>query len=256
MRFNLAVVCTSWCLHLLSSAMIIQAQESSTTKPATTVQSLPISDVAMIDGKGPGWVPLTGDDFEMVNGDPDTWTWNGSLVKCTGKPVGVTRSKRTYKNFELVGTWRHLSDGGNSGFFLWAPEAALKDLPKNRLPSGGIEVQVLDHGYTKKYEESSGKKADWFTTHGDVFPVGSSKMKPFPPVAPNSSRSFPRENRSRPTPEWNHYYIRAIEGEVRLWVNGAEVSGGTDCTPSDGYLCLEAEGAPVEFKDIRIRVLP
>ncbi len=73
-------------------------------------------------------------------------------------------------------------------------------------------------------------------------------MKPFPPVAPNSSRSFPRENRSRPTPEWNHYYIRAIQGEVRLWVNGAEVSGGTECTPSEGYLCLEAEGAPSSSK--------
>ncbi len=219
-------------------------------------QSKPLTEFAIIDGTGPDWKTLSGEDFEMVNGDEDTWRWEGSLVKCKGKPVGVTRSKKTYKNFELVGWWRHLSDGGNSGFFLWAPEAVLKDLPKNKLPGGGIEVQVLDHGYTEKYEKSSGKKADWFTTHGDVFPVGSSKMKPFPPVAPNSSRSFPKENRSKPTPEWNHYYIRAINGEVRLWVNGVEVSGGTECSPSDGYLCLEAEGAPVEFKDIRIRVLP
>ena len=56
--------------------------------------------------------------------------------------------------------------------------------------------------------------------------------------------------------EWNHYYVRGINGEVRLWVNGEEVSGGTNCLPNEGYLCLEAEGAPVEFQDIRIRELP
>jgi hypothetical protein len=81
-------------------------------------------------------------------------------------------------------------------------------------------------------------------------------MKPFPPVAPGGSRSFPTQNRSKATPEWNHYYVRAIQGEVRLWVNGVEVSGGTECKPAEGFLCLEAEGAPVEFKNIRLRELP
>jgi hypothetical protein len=56
--------------------------------------------------------------------------------------------------------------------------------------------------------------------------------------------------------EWNHYYVRCINGEVRLWVNGEEVSGGTNCQPRLGYLCLESEGSPVEFKNMRIRVLP
>ena len=115
---------------------------------------------------------------------------------------------------------------------------------------------MLDHGYTERYEQSSGKKADWFTTDGDVFPVGSSDMKPFPPIAPDGKRSFPSARHSRGTPEWNHYAIRAIDGEVRLWVNGHEVSGGSDCTPSTGYLCLESEGAPVEFRHLWIRELP
>jgi hypothetical protein len=35
----------------------------------------------------------------------------------------------------------------------------------------GIEVQVLDHGYATQYEKQTGKKPDWFTTHGDVFPI-------------------------------------------------------------------------------------
>ena len=41
--------------------------------------------------------------------------------------------------------------------------------------------------------------------------------------------------------------MRCINGEVRLWVNGEEVSGGTNIRPATGYLCLESEGAPVEF---------
>jgi hypothetical protein len=81
-------------------------------------------------------------------------------------------------------------------------------------------------------------------------------MKPFPPVAPDGKRSFPTARHSRGTPEWNHYYIRAIDGEVRLWVNGHEVSGGSGCTPASGFLCLESEGAPVEFRRLRIRELP
>jgi hypothetical protein len=132
----------------------------------------------------------------------------------------------------------------------------MKDLQPGKLPSVGIECQVLDHGYKVNYEKQSGKKADWFTTDGDVFPVGKSKMKPFPPVSPNGSRSFPRKNLSKGVGEWNHYYIRAINGEVRLWVNGEEVSGGNECEPRSGHICLESEGSPVEFRHLRIRDLP
>ena len=212
---------------------------------------------AFIDGTGPDWVALGEKDFVHVNCDKETWTWKEGFVACTGSPVGVIRSQKKYTNFELVAQWRHLKSGGNSGIFVWTSDAALKDLKRNSLPPEGIEIQVLDHGYTEQYEQSTGKKADWFTSHGDVFPVGSAKMVPFEPQAPNNTgRSFPRKNLSKGLNEWNHYYIRCLNGEVRLWVNGEEVSGGNKCEPSTGYVCLESEGAPVEFKGIRIRELP
>ncbi len=212
---------------------------------------------AFIDGTGPGWRELSRDDFTNVNCDPGTWTWADGLIKCTGSPVGVIRTKTTVTNLELVVEWRHLKSGGNSGVFLWATPESIKSLEsgKGRLPTG-IEVQVLDHGYKEQYEKSSGKKADWFTTNGDVFPTGSTKMEPFPPVSPSGERSFPRKELSKGVGEWNHYYVRAINGEVRLWVNGEEVSGGRNCRPATGYLCLESEGAPIEFKNLRIRELP
>jgi hypothetical protein len=224
------------------------------TSAATT--SLGDEPRAFVDGRGPGWVELGEADFARVNCDPETWGWKGGVVHCTGRPVGVLRTRRPLGNFELVAEWRHLRSGGNSGFFVWCPEAALQGLKPDALPGGGIEVQVLDHGYTEQFEKQTGKKADWFTTDGDVFPVGTSKMKPFPPTSPDGSRSFPTQRRSKGLNEWNHYYVRCINGEVRLWVNGAEVSGGTGCNPSRGYLCLESEGSPVEFRGIKVRELP
>ena len=211
---------------------------------------------AYLDGTGNGWKALGQDDFVTVNGNSDTWTWKDGTVHCTGLPVGVARTRKPLENFELVAQWRHLRSGGNSGIFVWAGEKSLEGLKPGSLPRGGIEVQILDHGYKDQYEKQSGKKADWFTTNGDVFPVGTSRMTPFPPVSPDGSRSFPRKNLSKGVGRWNHYYVRCINGEVRLWVNGEEVSGGTSCEPHQGYLCLESEGAPVEFRELRIRELP
>ncbi|MBX7168977.1 MAG: DUF1080 domain-containing protein [Pirellulales bacterium] len=210
---------------------------------------------ATIDGTGLGWRELGEADFVNVNCNPDTWKWDEQGAHCTGQPVGVIRSQKTFTNFELVVEWRHLREAGNSGVFVWVPETSLAPLKPGQLPHG-IEVQVLDHGYKTRYEKDSGKKADWFTTNGDVFSVGTSKMTPFPPVAPDGRRSFPRKELSRGVNEWNHYYVRAINGEVRLWVNGEEVSGGTGCDPHTGYLCLESEGSPIDFRNLRIRELP
>jgi hypothetical protein len=225
---------------------------------AWSIQGVLAEDVtrALIDGQGPGWRDLLEDDFTNVNVNADTVSWKGAgEVHITGQPVGVIRTKKEIKNVELVVQWRHMKPAGNSGIFLWVPMKSLEGLKPGGLPHG-IEVQVLDLGYKDAFEKSSGKKADWFTCHGDVFSVGTSKMKPFPPIAPDGRRSFPTKELSKGVGQWNHYYVRAINGEVRLWVNGEEVSGGTGCEPSVGYLCLESEGSPVEFRGLRIRELP
>ncbi len=244
-----------WLMTLAVLAAPVRGGESlsAATPAAAPNEELP---AACIRGAEPGWRPLSLADFENVNCAPDTWSEAEGVIRCTGRPVGVIRSRRPYTNFELVVQWRHLTAGGNSGVFLWASEEALTGLKPDQLPPGGIEVQVLDHGYTAQYEQQTGRKADWFTTHGDVFPVGRSRMTPFPPVSPNGQRSFPRKQLSKGAGQWNHYYVRAVNGEVRLWVNGEEVSGGTGCEPRSGYLCLESEGAPVEFRHLRLRELP
>jgi hypothetical protein len=193
--------------------------------------------VSLFNGRDlTGWV--------NVNCAPETWSVRDGLIHCTGHPTGALRTPREYENFILELEWRHLSSGGNSGVFIWASPIAAPGVPFLR----GIEVQVLDHGFNVP------GKNQWYTTHGDVFPIHGATMKPF--GRHNGMRSFPSEERSKGTPEWNHYRIVCDHGVIRLHVNGKEVSGGEECNYRKGYLGLESEGAPVEFRNIRIKELP
>jgi hypothetical protein len=189
-----------------------------------------------------GWV--------NANCAPETWSVREGVIYCTGHPTGALRTTRQYENFILEVEWRHLSKGGNSGVFIWGTPIAAPAVPFLR----GIEVQVLDHGYAEDYEKKNGKRSDGFTTHGDVFPIHGATMKPF--GRHRGERSFPSEERSKGTPEWNHYRIVGTNGVLRLSVNGKEVSGGEECNYRKGFLALESEGAPVEFRNVRIKELP
>src|SRR5262249_6566111 len=46
------------------------------------------------------------------------------------------------------------------------------------------------------------------------------------------------------------------DGRITLAVNGKVVSGGSQCKPRKGYICLESEGGPIYFRDLRIQELP
>lgn len=224
--------------------------------PETAVEDQRELSLPTIDGEAPGWRALTVEDFTRVNCDPETWSWTDDLLRCTGKPLGVYRTAKIYQNFELMIEWMHEKPAGNSGVFVWATPESVDRLTAAGEPGlpDGIEVQILDHAFTEQMK-AKGRKTDWFGTNGDVFAVRVN-MKPFPPLSPDGSRSFPQKHLSRGHGQWNQYYVRAINGEVRLWVNGEEVSGGTAVEPSRGYLCLESEGSPIQFRNIKIRELP
>ena len=239
---------------LLCAAGAITGSAEEKTPVSTPVSAAPVR--AFMDDAGPGWRALTEADFAKVNSSDETWSWKDGVLHCTGQPVSVMRTAQEVANFELVVEWMHERVAGNSGVFVWATPESIEKLAtagKPGLPVG-TEVQILDHGYTELMK-SKGKATDWFGTNGDVFPVGV-KMKPFPPLSPDGRRSFPRKHLANGHGQWNHYYIRAINGEVRLWVNGEEVSGGTAIEPSKGYLCLESEGSPIQIRKLRNRELP
>ena len=55
---------------------------------------------------------------------------------------------------------------------------------------------------------------------------------------------------------WNHLRVRCEGGEVVAYVNGVETNRGVDCTITEGGLALQSEGAPIEFREVRLQPLP
>jgi hypothetical protein len=195
--------------------------------------------VSMFPGQDlAGWTPIT-----LA---PTTFSRRGDIIVTTGVPTGLLRTERQYENFELELEWRHMKSGGNSGVFIWADPIPAPGSPFPR----GIEVQVLDPGFNIP------GKNEWYTTHGDVFPVQGATMTTSGRVSKTGQRSFPIEDRTKNSPEWNHYHLVASNGVVRLSVNGKEVTVGKDCRPRKGYLCLESEGSECQFRNVKIRELP
>ena len=196
------------------------------------------------------WLPLfNGKDltgWQPVNVAPGTFTARDGMIVSTGKPTGVLRTDRMYENCIVELEWRHMKPGGNAGFFFWGDGIPSVGIPFTR----GIEVQILDNAYNSK------GKNEWFTTHGDIFPIHGAKMTPLGRVAKNGVRSFPTEDLSLSSPDWNHYRMVANNGEIRLSVNGKEVTAGKDCWPRKGYLFLESEGSECHFRNLRIQELP
>jgi hypothetical protein len=63
------------------------------------------------------------------------------------------------------------------------------------------------------------------------------------------------ENRVKPIGEWNTYEIRCQGRTIALWVNGAVVNEFAECDVPKGYIGLEAEGFPIEFRNLKVKVL-
>jgi hypothetical protein len=219
---------------LLSFCLLLAAGAAASEFPVPQFRDL-------FNGKDlTGWV--------NVNTDPDTWRVEDGIVICTGHPIGVMRSDRQYENFILHIEWRHMEPGGNSGVFIWSDA---QPNPRNRLPNG-VEVQMLDLEWVR-LNTRDGKVPPIAYVHGELFGVGGVKITP---DNPRGERSMSVENRVRGHGEWNTYQVVAVDGTVKLAVNGKFVNGVSKATQKKGYLCLEAEGAEIHFRNIRIMELP
>ena len=197
--------------------------------------------VDLFNGKDlAGWV--------NVNTNPDTWSVREGRLVCSGRPIGVMRSEKRYENFVLHVEWMHVEPGGNSGVFLWSNARPRED---NRLPDG-VEVQMLELDWVK-LNTRDGKVPPIAYVHGELFGVGGVTIVP---DNPRGERSMSVENLCRGRGEWNVYDAVAVDGVVKLSVNGKFVNGVSRSSRRKGYLCLESEGAEIHFRNIRILELP
>lgn len=188
-----------------------------------------------------GWV--------NVNTDKDTWRVRDGLLVCSGHPIGVMRTDRQYENFILHIEWMHMEAGGNSGTFLWADGT----VPEGKRLPRGVEVQMLELEWPNLNKDKDGKPRDIAYVSGEVWGVGGLKTIP---DNPRSERSKSIELRCKGKGEWNTYDIVAVDGTIKLAINGKFVNGISNASIKKGYICLESEGAEIHFRNIRIMELP
>lgn len=182
-----------------------------------------------------------------VNTVDSAWRVSNGVLVCTGLPIGVVRSEKMYQNFILDIEWRHMDAGGNSGVFVWCdavPES------HNRLPSG-VEVQMLELDWVNQ-NKRNGEIPPIAYVHGELF--GAGKVVTLPDN-PRGGRSKSIENRCLGVGQWNRYTVVCIDGTIKLSVNGKFVNGVRESSQRKGYVCLEAEGANIEFRNLNLTEL-
>ena len=221
---------------LILIAIVLLCEQS----PARAAEPMQFRE--LFNGKDlSGWV--------NVNTDKDTWSVRDGLLVCTGHPIGVMRSDKQYENFILHIEWMHMEAGGNSGTFIWSEGTVPtgKQLPK------GLEVQMLELDWINLNKQEDGTPRPIAYVHGEVF--GANGLETVPDN-PRGTRSKSIENRCKGKGQWNTYDVVAVDGVVKLSVNGKFVNGISKASVKKGYICLESEGAEIHFRNIKIMELP
>ncbi|QDT91793.1 hypothetical protein Pan161_34560 [Gimesia algae] len=216
-------------LIVLSSSIAVQAADLPQYKP-------------LFNGKDlTGWV--------NVNTDKDTWYVKDGMLVCTGHPIGVMRSDKQYENFLLHIEWRHMEAGGNSGVFAWSEGT----VPEGRRLPKGMEIQMLELDWVNQHKHKDGSLPPIAYVHGELFGANGLITTP---DNPRGTRSKSIENRCKGKGQWNVYDVVCVDGVVKLSVNGKFVNGVRNASIKKGYLCLESEGAEIQFRNIQIMELP
>ena len=126
-----------------------------------------------------------------------------------------------------------MHEKGNAGLFIHSDDITAQGKPFTR----SVECQIMDGN------------------HGDVFAIHGARMTrdnkdPFDKIG--WIRSFPTEHRAKPAGEWNHYRVESRDGMLTLAVNGKIVTRAFHANPRKGYICLESEGAEIQFRNFKI----
>ena len=158
------------------------------------------------------------------------WSVREGVIFCKGVPNGFLRSKKSYKNFVLRAEWRFKPEGWtdappkwpNAGFFIFAHE--VKD---------GWPVSLEVQGY-------HGEAGSLFGVRGGK--VEGAKRGPFVTDRP-------------PLGTWDKYEVSARDGNVIVVLNGKQVNEGRNAVPSDGSICLQSEGWPVQYRGVAVKEL-
>jgi hypothetical protein len=188
-----------------------------------------------LDAPMPGEIDLFADGLDGWNyylksggQKADVWAMEDGVVRCVGNPVGYLKTKKTYDNFVLRLEWRWPDPDrpGNSGVLL-RMHGEDKVWPKS------VEAQLM-HG-----------------SAGDFWNIGEYDMTA-DPARTNGRNTKKLAAAEKPAGEWNEYEIIVDGGSVVLYVNGIFVNRAWNVEELAGHICLQSEGAPIEFRNVRL----
>ena len=167
--------------------------------------------------------------FVPGKADPTkTFYVENGVVKCTGRPAGYMRTTKRYKNYKFVMEWR-FTKPGNSGVLVHM------SLPDRVWPKS-IECQGMYHN-----------QGDFFVIGGTDFNEHKGKR----------GRRVPKKgpHNEKPLGQWNTYEIVCDGDTIRPYVNGKLMNEATGCTVTEGYICIQSEGAVWEARKIYLEPL-
>ncbi|MFC2090568.1 DUF1080 domain-containing protein [Bacteroidota bacterium] len=151
----------------------------------------------------------------------------------SGIPNGYMRTKESFSSYDLHVEWRWTDEPVNSGVLLHVTgeELIWPNCIEAQLQAGNAGDFVL---IGKGVGISINNSAHVIESEENRYAV-LAKMNA-------SSENEPGE--------WNTYEISVRESEITLEVNGVVQNIGTNPTKTGGNICIQSEGAPMEFRNI------
>jgi putative membrane-bound dehydrogenase-like protein len=181
----------------------------------------------LFDGKGlDGWTYFLEDKSAKKE---DVWSVADGVLRCKGNPIGYLRTEESFTSFVLTLEWRFdpTQPPGNSGVLL-------RMSGDDQVWPYSIEAQ-LHH-----------------RDAGDIWNIGAFPMQVDPERTEGRRTRKTLPCNEKPIGEWNRYEITLDGGELTLAVNGQVQNTAHWCAETPGKICLQSEGAAIEFRNIEI----
>ena len=183
------------------------------------------SETALFNGKNlEGW-ELYVNPAENVQA-ADVYSVKDGNIHVAGLPFGYMRTKEKAGDCTLHVEWRWIGEGTNSGIFVHVQDG-------DKLWPNAIECQLC-----------SGKA-------GDYVMLGGSKIEDIECVG-----EFPVKDRNgnyeKAVGEWNEADIVMEGRKITVYING-QLQNECTCDSQDGYIALQSEGGPIEFRNVYLK---
>lgn len=184
-----------------------------------------LEPIQLFDGQSfAGWTHHLSDSTKSRD---DVWSIQDGVLRCSGDPAGYLRTEREFESFVLELEWRFdpAKGAGNSGV-LMRQHGVDKVWPKS------IEAQLMSRNA------------------GDLWNIDEFAMQADPTrtIGRRTEKALPCNE--GPLGAWNRYRITLDGGELTVEVNGEVQNRASWCEVRPGHVCLQSEGAYIEFRNI------